>query len=401
MVYKYVAYNGSGQIVKGKLTAVDEEAANAALSFAGFRTVSLKLYVPFFSAGKLADSMFKVKPSEVVLFYRQLAMLLESGTNIATSLELLQEQTSNRVLKKVLGEAISEVRGGSQLSKALSKNPKVFSPVYSQLLSVGEQSGEPEKVLVQIADYMEKEIATSKDIKGALMMPGITAGVAVVVVGLLVMFVLPSFGKLYDSLGAKLPPMAKALMSFSYWSQSHWIQVVLGLILISIASYLYVRTPGGRYKLDKLLITLPLLGRIRLLSELSRLCRSMALLFRAGLPLTETMNQVIQGSTNKVLAEALREARGDMLKGEGLSRPMSKNKLFLPMMVQMVRVGEETGNLDVTLVSVARSYEAEASDKMHSLVGLIQPAMTIVVGLVIGIIAMTLFSTIYGMTDAF
>lgn len=401
MVYQYIAYNGSGQIVKGKLSAIDEEAANTALTFAGFRTISLKPYAPFFSLGKLSDSLFQVKPTEVVLFYRQLAMLLESGTNIATSLELLQQQSSNRILKKVLGEAISEVRGGSQLSKALSKNPKVFSPVYSQLLSVGEQSGDPEKVLVQIADYMEREIATSKDIKSALMMPGITAGVAVVVVGLLIMFVLPSFGKLYDSLGAKLPPMARALMDFAIWSQSHWLQVLLGVLLVGISGYLYIRTPGGRYNLDKLLLNLPLLGRVRLLSELSRLCRSMALLFRAGLPLTETMNQVIQGSTNKVLGEALREARVEMLKGEGLSRPMSKNKLFLPMMVQMVRVGEETGNLDVTLVSVARSYEAEAADKMHSFVGLIQPAMTIAVGLVIGIIAITLFSTIYGMTDAF
>ena len=138
-----------------------------------------------------------------------------------------------------------------------------------------------------------------------------------------------------------------------------------------------------------------------LLTELSRLCRSMSLLFHAGLPLTEAMNLVIQGTTNKVLAEALHEARVDMLKGEGLSRPMSKNKLFLPMMVQMVRVGEETGNLDVTLTSVARSYEAEAADKMHSFVGLIQPAMTLAIGLVIGIIAITLFSTIYGMTETF
>ncbi len=401
MVYQYLAYNGAGEIVKGKLSAANEETANEALTFAGFRAISLKPYVPLFSLDKLADSLFQVKPNEVILFYRQLAMLLKSGTSITASLELLQQQTSNRKLKKVLAGVITDIRGGSQLSTALKKNPRDFSPVYSQLLSVGEQSGDSESVLEQIADYMEREITTAKEVKSALMMPGITAGIAVVVVGLLVMFVLPSFGKLYDSLGANLPPMAKALMTFSNWSQSHWLQVLLTVLVIGVAGYLYIRTPRGRYKLDKLLLDLPLLGRIRLLSELSRLCRSMSLLFRAGLPLTETMNQVIQGSSNKVIAEALNEARVDMLKGEGLSQPMSKNKVFLPMMVQMIRVGEETGSLDATLVSVARSYEAEASDKMRSFVGLIQPAMTLAIGLVIGIIAITLFSTMYGMTEAF
>ncbi len=401
MVYQYVAYNESGQVVKGKLPAANEAAANEALTFAGFRPVSLKPYVPLFSLDKLADSLFQVKPTEVILFFRQLAMLLESGTNIAASLELLQQQTNNRLLKKVLGQAISEVRGGNQLSMALGKYPKIFPPVYARLLGVGEQTGDLETVLVQIADYMERETATTKEVKSALMMPGITAAIAVVVVGLLVMFVLPSFGKLYTSMGAKLPPMASTLMNFATWSQSHALQVLLGVLAVGVAGYLYIRTPGGRYKLDQLLLRLPLLGRVRHLSELSRLCRSMSLLFKSGLPLPEAMNLLIQGCTNKVLAAALAEVRESMVKGEGLSKPMSRDKLFLPMMVQMVRVGEETGSLDVTLVAVARSYETEGADKMHSLVELIQPVMTVVIGVVIGVIAITLFSTIYGMTQSF
>ncbi|MDO8578310.1 MAG: type II secretion system F family protein [Dehalococcoidales bacterium] len=401
MVYKYLAYNGSGKLVKGTLSAADEEAANEALTFAGFRTVSLKKYVPLFSLDKLGDSFYQVKPTEVILFYRQLAMLIKSGTNIATAVDLLQQQSSNRKMQQVLREVISEIRGGGQLSTALGKNPKIFAQNYTRLLNVGEQSGNPELVMEQIADYMERELVTSKEVKGALMMPGITAGIAVVVVGLLVMFVLPSFGKLYDSLGAKLPPAAKTMMAFSTWSNKNWLSVVMSIIVIALLGYLYVRTPKGRYNLDKLLLNIPLLGRVRLLSELSRLCRSVALLVHAGLPLTETMNQVIQGSTNRVVAEALNQVRVEMMKGEGLSRPMSKNKLFLPMMVQMISVGEETGNLDTTLIAVATSYEAEAADTMHTFVGLIQPTMTIGIGLAIAGIAITLFSTIYGMTEAF
>ncbi len=401
MVYKYIAYSGSGKLVKGTLSAADEEAANEALTFAGFRTISLKKYVPFLSADKLGESFFHVKPTEVILFYRQLAMLIKSGTNIATSVELLQQQTNNRRMQQVLGEVISEIRGGGQLSTALGKHPKIFAQTYTRLLNVGEQSGNPEVVMEQIADYMERELTTSKEVKGALMMPGITAGIAVVVVGLLVMFVLPSFGKLYDSLGAKLPPAAKTMMAFSTWSNQNWLPVTMSIIVIALLGYLYVRTPKGRYNLDKLLLKIPLLGRVRLLSELSRLCRGIALLVHAGLPVTETMNQVTQGCTNRVVAEALNQIRVEMMKGEGISRPMSKNKLFLPMMVQMISVGEETGNLDTTLIAVAKSYEAEAADTMHTFVGLIQPAMTVGIGLAIAGIAITLFSTIYGMTEAF
>ena len=401
MVYKYIAYNGSGKGVKGTLSAADEEAANEALTFAGFRPIGLKKYVPFLSLDKLGDSFSQVKPTEVILFYRQLAMLIKSGTNIATSVELLQQQTSNRKMQQVLGEVMSEIRGGGQLSTALGRHSKIFAQTYTRLLNVGEQSGNPEVVMEQIADYMERELTTSKEVKGALMMPGITAGIAGVGVGLLVMFVLPSFGKLYDSLGAKLPPAAKTMMAFSTWSNQNWLPVTMSILVIVLLGYLYVRTPKGRYKMDKLLLKIPLLGRVRLLSELSRLCRSIALLVHAGLPLTETMNQVIQGSGNRVIAEALNQVRVEMMKGEGLSRPMSKNKLFLPMMVQMISVGEETGNLDTTLIGVAKSYEAEAADTMHTFVGLIQPAMTVGIGLAVGAIAITLFSTIYGMTEAF
>lgn len=401
MIYRYIAYSESGKIAKGKITAANDELASETLTSAGLNIISIKQYVPLLSLDKLTSSLSQVKPTEIVLFYRQLAMLLESGTNIAASLELLQQQTSNRTLQKVLGEAISAVREGDQLSTALSKHPKVFSPSYAKLLSIGEQSGNLEKVLEQIADYMERETTTGKDVKSALMMPGITAGIAVITIGLLVMFVLPAFGKLYDSLGAKLPPTAKALMTFANWSQSHWMQIILGSLVVGLAGYLYVRTPRGRYQLDKMLLGIPILGRVRHLSELSRLCRNMSLLFHAGLPLPDIMDQVIQGSSNKVLTQTLSEIREDMLKGQGLSKPMSRNKFFLPLMVQMIRVGEETGSLDVTLISVARSYETEAADKMHAFVGLIQPTITLVIGLVVGLIAVTLFSTIYGMTEAF
>ncbi|MBI3040711.1 MAG: type II secretion system F family protein [Chloroflexi bacterium] len=397
MAYQYVAYNKRGEVVKGKLSAATEEAATELLGYAGYQPVSLKPYVSFFNIDKLTASLFEIKVAEIILLYRQLAMLLEAGTNIATSLELLQAGTRNRALRRVLSGVISDVRGGTQLSTALLKHPKVFSPIYCQLLGVGEQGGNLELVLNQIADYMEKEATTIKETKSALMMPAITAVIAVVVVGLLVTFILPTFAGMYESLGVQLPPIARIFLALGEQAKSQALYLFLGVATIIGLVLIYIKTPRGRYLWDKMLLKLPRVGQVRLLSELARYCRSMALLFRAGMPLTEIMPMLIRSSNNKVLAKALTDVEQEMLKGEGLSQPMAKNKLFLPMMVQMVRVGEESGNLEATLLAVARSYEAEAEDKIRSLITLIPPAMTLIIGGMVGLIAVTLMSAMTSM----
>ncbi len=395
MVFQYVAYNEKGEIVKGKLPATNEEAANDLLGYAGYQAISLKPYIPFLNIEKLTAGLFQVKPSDIILIYRQLAMLLESGIDIVASLELLQEQAANRALKKVLEDVITGLRTGHQLSKALAKHPHVFSPIYCQLIGVGEQSGDLETVLKQVADYMEKEITTAKETKSALMYPVITSVVTVVVIAVLVTFVLPQFGTMYDSLGIEMPASAQILIDLSKKLKEFWVYLLLGALFIVGAAYLYIRTPKGRAKWDKLILRMPVLGRVCHLNELSRLCRSMSLLFHTGLPLTEILPLLIQSSRNQALSEALSDVQQDMIKGEGISRPMIKNKIFLPMMVQMVRVGEETGNLDVTLLAVARSYEAESEDKTRSLISLIQPAMTLIIGLVIAALALSLVSAMY------
>ena len=397
MVYQYVAYNENGEIVKGKLSATSEEAAAELLGYAGYQAVNLKPFTPFISLDKLMASWSRPKPAEIIFFYRQLAMLLESGIDITASLELLQGQASSRTLKRALGEVISDLRGGNQLSAALGKHPRVFSPVYCRLLGVGEQGGNLEVVLSQIADYMEKEVNTTKDIKHALMYPLITSIVTVAVIAVLAVFVLPAFGSLYKSLGIELPPLVGILIATTSKIQDYGLYLLLAVLIAAGLVLIYVKSPSGRYKWDRLVLSLPLVGRVKHLSELARYCRSMSLLFRTGLPMTEAISLVVQGSGNRAMAKALADVQQDMVKGEGISRPMLKNRLFLPMMVRMVRVGEETGNLDVTLLAVARSYEAEAEDKTRTLVALIQPTMTLIMGLVVGLIALSLTSAIYSM----
>jgi type IV pilus assembly protein PilC len=395
MIYQYIACSPQGEVIKGRLTAASEEAVNDMMSYAGFRLINLKPYIPFFSMERLQQALFKIKPMEIVLFFRQLALLLESGVNIVTSLELLQEQMPNPNMKKAMLDILKDLRNGNQLSVAMAKHPEVFSPLACRTLSIGEQTGGLETMLRQVADYMEKEITASKSIKSALTYPVIAAVVTVIVVGVLVGFVLPAFSDLYKQLNVELPTITQMMMDFAEWVKANIVYILLGTIAVVGAILVYIKTPEGSYKFDKFMLKLPLIGRVKHLNELSRCCRSISILFTAGLPLTEIMSLVTQGTSSKVMAQALNDVHQDMLKGEGLSQPMSKNPFFLPMIVRMVKVGEETGSLDTSLLAIANNYETEAEDKTKSMISLIQPIMTLVIAGVIGLIALSMVSAMY------
>ena len=396
MDFNYICYTEDKKVVKGTISASDEKIAEQILARSGSRVLNLKPVVSFMpNWGKIFPSFYRIGPEVVIMFSRQLALLLESGTDIVTSLELLQSQTSDRNLKRVLGEVVSDLRRGDRFSEALSKHPQSFPSIYPRALSVGERTGGLETVLKQMADYMEKRIKAAKNIKSALRYPIIIIVAAIVVVGVIVAFVLPAFTSLYASLGVELPPVTKFLMSMVDWIIEYNLYVIGAVISILGGLFLYIKTPGGKFQWDRLALRLPLLGRVRRLDELAHCCRSMALLFRAGLPLPEVMSLVIESSDNSVMKQVFTDVRQDMIKGEGLSRPMAKSPLFFPLMVQMVAVGEETGNLDVTLLAVAQNFETEAEDKMRTFIGLIQPIVTGIVGLIVAFIALSLVSAMY------
>jgi len=365
------------------------------LSYSGYQVVNLKPITRSFNLEKLSVRFSKTRPTDIILFYRQLALLLGSGIDILTSLELLQEQTSSRQLLMALGEVISELRGGSQLSAALRKHPKLFSETACRLLHIGEQTGNFESTLRHLADHMEKEMAATKGVKGALMYPIMAGVLTVVVVVVLITFVFPAFGELYGSMGADLPAITQILIDAGNMFKSYGVYIFMVIVAAIVLVFSYARSTAGRYRWDRLILRLPLIGRVSHLKELARACRNISLLFQAGLPVTEVIRLTAQASDNKVIFESLKDVEQDMLKGEGLSQPMAKNPIFLPLMVQMVRIGEETGNLDLNLQAVAQNYEIEADDKLKSLIGMIQPAMTIVIGLVVGLIALSLTSAMY------
>jgi type IV pilus assembly protein PilC len=359
--------------------------------------LSLKSKSRLFSAGTASLFAGKVKLSEIILFSRQLALLLESGTDIVTALELLQDQTTNKTFKTTLGQVANDIRGGSSLSGAMSKHPRVFSPLFHRVLSAGEQGGNLEIVLRNMADFLARMNETQKKLKSALTYPVVVAVVAVIVVAVLMIFVMPTFTDMYRQLGADLPAATQILINVTDFSTAYGLYILGAFIAIVIGIVLWGRTAKGRYAIDRAMLRMPIIGRIVQLSELSRASQTIALLFKAGLPLPEIMTQAKNATSNKVIGEALSEVQQELVRGEGISGPMARRKVFLPMMVQMVGVGEETGKLDDTLSTVAQTYDMESDDRIKGAIDLIQPTMTVIIGLVVAFIAVALVGSMYSM----
>ncbi len=397
MDFAYTAFTEDKRLVKGKVSAISEEAAAELLGYGGYRVVSLKATISLFNKEKLLAQFSRVKPAEIVMFSRQLALLLESGTDIVTSLDLLQNQISNQTLRNIVAEVASDIRGGSSMSVAMSKHPQAFSQIYHRAIAAGEQGGNLEVVLRQMADYIEKGVITQKQIKSALTYPAIVVVVAILVVAILVTRVFPTFAGLYSQFGVELPLATRILIAITNWTNQYGLFLLLGIVIAVAAIYIYIRTPDGKYRWDTLMLRMPVFGRIIHLSELSRCCRTMAMLVKIGLPLPEVMAMAIHTSNNKFVVDNLTGVQQDLIRGQGLSQPMARRQFFLPLMTQMVKVGEETGNLETSLTTVANDFEVESADKTKAAVGLIQPIVTIFIGLVIGFVVLAMFSALYSL----
>jgi len=248
MDFVYTAYTEDRKIVKGKVSSISEEAATELLGYGGYRVINLKKVVPLFDTEKLLARFSRIKPPEIVMFSRQLALLLESGTDIVTSLDLLQDQIANQTLRRIISEVASDIRGGSPLSKALSKHPRAFSPMYSQAIAAGEQGGNLEVVLRQMADYLERGATTEKKLKGALTYPFIVVLVAVIVVAILMTFVFPSFVSFYAQVGAELPLATRMLIGITDWFSHYGLYLIIVILAVIGLIYVYIKTPAGKYR---------------------------------------------------------------------------------------------------------------------------------------------------------
>jgi len=394
MEFEYVGYNQERRIIKGKLTADTEKEAGDQLAESGCQVITLKANKSLLSN---SPTIFRktVKPEEIIMFSRQLALLLESGVGIVQGLELLQKQSTNKDFTRILKSIVADLRAGSPLSASLDKHPEAFSKMFCKIIAVGEQTGQLEGVLRNLADYTEQATAAVRKIKQAMTYPVIVLVLAVIVSIITVTFVMPPIMNLFKSFGGELPIVTRILIGGMEFISANGLYLLLGILILVLVILIYTGTPNGAYQRDNLFLRLPVLGRLNLLNGLGRVCKSISLLFKSGLPLPDILTLTAESSGNRVIARALMDVEQDIIKGEALAVSMQRKPIFLPLMVEMTRVGEETGNLDNTLTIVADSFEIEAGDKLQTLLGMIEPAMTITIGLVVGFLALSIFIPLY------
>ncbi len=401
MAYQFKAYTLDKRIVQGTIDAASEIMAEEALYRAGYnRVLSLKEIRPGLSLEQLIPTFFGVKAQDVIDLSRQLATLIESGVTILTALQLLEEQAFRAAFRKVIAGLIAELRGGSSLSQALSKYPQVFSYTYCQVVKAGEQAGNLEVGLRQIAGYMEKQAATKKKIRSALAYPIMVLLMAIGVFALLITVALPPLVGLFTALGTELPWTTRLLIAISGFLINYKFYLLVGVSIVVVSIIGYLRLPAGKLTMDRLMLKLPLIGPINIQRNVGHFCRTASMLLKAGLLLPQTMNIVIQTVGNRIIRQVLREVREKLVQGQGLSQPMATIDLFPRLLVEMVSVGEKTGNLDSTLATLGDYYEQRVDQRVNTLISMIGPALTVGVGLVVAFIALSMITPLYSILEA-
>lgn len=399
--YRYTANTNQGKTIKGTIKAIGEIDAERLLISRGYIPVNVELVPSMFSLEEALPSLFQVKPRDVIIFSRQLATLLRSGISLLPALEILGGQVaSSRVFKKMLSSIVADIRSGGSFTTSLAKHPTAFSELYVRTITVGEQTGNLETVLNQMAEYQEKSGATMAKVRKALSYPMMLIGVGVVVVIVLMTFVMPQMMGLFNSVGAQLPLPTRILIGASNALTANPLVDLIVVALFVAAVLWLLKQSTGRLLLDRFLISAPLIGPPTLMGELARFCRTVSVLVHAGLSLQDIMELAPQTTTNTVIRDALKQINERLVLGEGIAEPMTHISLFPPLLVQMVTVGEETNSLDFTMGVVADFYETTSEEKMNAMTGMIGPISTIGIALVVGFIAISVLMPMYAITGA-
>jgi type IV pilus assembly protein PilC len=400
--YRYIASTRQGEPVKGNIKAPTEIAAERLLIDKGYIPEHVEVAPSMFSLEEALPSLFQVKPRDVIVFSRQLATLLRSGISLLPALEILQGQVgSSRGFTSILGSVLNEIRAGGSFSQAISKHPKAFNEIYCRTIAVGEETGNMEAVLHQMADYLEKQSVLAQKVKKALTYPMMVLGVGVAVIALLLTVVMPKLLDMFVAMKVELPLPTRILIAITEIFTTHTLYIALAGVFLAALVLWLVKQPTGRRLLDRVRLSMPIIGPPALMSELGRFARSLSVLVGAGLKLQEIMELLPQSTTNRVFRDALEHVHERLFLGEGLADPMSRLAIFPPLMVQMVAVGEESNSLDFTMGVVADFYETAAEEKAATMVGMIGPFSTIGIALLVGFIALSVIMPMYTLTGAF
>lgn len=337
-----------------------------------------------------------VPQKDILFFTRQFATLFSSGVPIVQAFDALIGQIKNKTFKKVLIQMRADIEKGSSLAEAMKRHPRVFSSLFVNMVRAGEEGGMLDKVLFRMADYFEKMMKLRRKIIGAMIYPSIVIAVATLVVAIIMIFVIPTFAKLFGEMGLQLPLPTRITIAISNFMVKTGIFILLGIIGFFIFIKLFRRTDKGKKITDSILLKFPILGVILLKASLSRFARTLGTLLGSGVPILNSMEISARASGNKVIEDVVIQMRDDITAGKSLTEVLkSRPELFPPVFIQMVNVGEATGGTDEMLNKVADFYDEEVDNAVANLMNMLEPALIVFLGVTIGFIVISLYLPIF------
>ncbi|MFY9614900.1 MAG: type II secretion system F family protein [Candidatus Dormiibacterota bacterium] len=399
--FRVVAYSFEGARTAITVSAPTAEDAQRKLWDDGFRIVEMKsgrLKLP--TLHEVFPSFFKVRKNEIVLLTRQLATFVKVGVPLLEALAVIHEQTGSRELRTALEQMMVDLGQGRRLSEAMKAHPRIFSNLYVDMVRAAEVSGELDIVLYQIADYQARDDDALRRIRGAMIYPAIVISLAFAVITVLLVFVLPSFVHLFNEFNAELPLPTKLMLGLGSFMGSYRIPLGIGFLGVVSVVVLFFRSQTGKYFWDRNIVRLPYLGKIIHYAIIERFLRTFATMTKAGIPVTQMFDAVIEATGNLVFESRLRNVKEMMIAGEGFAGPLRQTELFPPLVIQMIRVGEETGTLDANLEQAAQFYNHEIEFRTKSMVAVLEPGLVIFIGLVVAFVAVSVISPMYGLVRA-
>ena len=342
----------------------------------------------------------KVKQRAVAIFTRQLSTMIDAGLPLVQSLEILSSQQDSPVFKKIIREIREDVEGGSTFAGALKKHPATFDDMYTNLVVAGEEGGILDNILTRLANYIEKAEALKKKVKSALVYPTTIVAVAVIVVGILMVFVIPVFESMFKSAGSSLPLPTLIVLTLSKMIKKYVIVFIPGLILFFYLFRKYYKTENGKALIDRLLLKLPVFGPLLQKVAVARFSRTLGTLVSSGVPILDGLTIVSRSSGNRAVETAILNARSSIREGETIAEPLGRSGIFPPMVIQMIAVGESTGALDAMLSKIADFYDEEVDVAVSNLTSLLEPLLMIFLGVVIGGVVIAMYLPIFNMASA-
>jgi type IV pilus assembly protein PilC len=394
--YTYDAINADGLALRGEIHAADAATARDQLRSRGLLARSLSERT---ATGDGTAARFKrVKPRSLQVFSRQLATMIEAGVSVVSALTTLEQQTDDAYLRRVIGEVRSDVEAGMLLSKAFARHPRVFSRLFVAMVEAGESSGTLDSVLDRLAVQIEKDNAIRRRVKSAMVYPIVVMSFALLVLTFMLMFIIPVFQNVFDDLGGQLPTPTRVLITLSHALRGWWFVIfpVLGLLIYAFARW--TRSERGRPTWDSFKLRIPLrVGDVVQKIALARMSRTLSSLVTAGVDIVKALEITAATAGNWVIERSLNDVRIRVQEGVPISEPLAADPAFPPMVGQMIRIGEETGELDGMLGKVADFYEDEVDTSISSLTSIIEPVMMIGVGLMVGTIVISMYLPMFKM----